>query len=79
MDIKGDGRCQFIHTRFVNGRKVKGTDGRSHNYWVYNPLEFQGGKVVVNSKLVPQFPRRIWYTFKSNHRPTMQVPIIAIL
>jgi len=73
VDIKGDGRCQFIHTRFVDGGGVKGRDGRSHNYWVYNVLEFQGGKVVVNNEVAGQFPRWIWYTFKANHQPTTQL------
>jgi hypothetical protein len=73
VDIKSDGQCQFIHTRFINGRAVKGRDGRSHNYWVYNLLEFKGGKVVVNNKFAPQFPRWIWYTYKSNHQPTTQL------
>ena len=73
VDIKGDGRCRFIHTRFINGRGVKGRDGKSHNYWVYNLLEFKGGRVVVNNKLVPQFPRWIWYTYNPNHQPTTQL------
>ncbi|MHC4085548.1 MAG: hypothetical protein ACYSWZ_04370 [Planctomycetota bacterium] len=73
VDIKGDGRCRFIHTRFVNGHGVTGRDGKSHNYWVYNLLDFKGGKVVVNNKLAPHFPRWIWYTFKPNHQPTTQL------
>ncbi|MHC4641680.1 MAG: hypothetical protein ACYS32_08545 [Planctomycetota bacterium] len=73
VDIKGDGRCRFIHTWFVNGSKVKGRDGKSHNYWVYNLLEFKGGKVVVNNKIAPHFPRWIWYTFKPNNQPTTQL------
>jgi hypothetical protein len=73
VDIKGDGRCRFIHTRFINGRGVKGRDGKSHNYWVYNILEFKGGNVVVNNRLSPHFPRLIWYTFKPNHQPTIQL------
>jgi len=73
VDIKGDGQKQFIHTRFVNGRGVTGRDGKSHNYWVYNLLEFKGGKVVVNNKLAGHFPRWIWYKFKPNHQPTTQL------
>jgi len=73
VDIKGDGKCRFIHTRFINGRGVKGRDGKSHNYWVYNLLEFKGGRVFVNNKLVPQFPRWIWYTYNPNHQPTTQL------
>ena len=73
VDIKGDGQKQFIHTRFVNGRSVTGRDGKRHNYWVYNLLEFKGGKVIVNNKLAPHFPRWIWYTHKPNHQPTTQL------
>ncbi|MHC4462537.1 MAG: hypothetical protein ACYS6W_02405 [Planctomycetota bacterium] len=73
VDIKGDGQRQFIHTRFVNGGNVKGRDGKRHNYWVYNLLEFKGGKVVVNNDLAPHFPRWIWFTSKPNHQPTTQL------
>jgi hypothetical protein len=36
-------------------------------------LEFKGGKVVINNKFAPHFPRWIWYTFKPNHQPTTQL------
>jgi hypothetical protein len=65
----GDGRCRFVHTSFVYGRGEPGTDGKPHNYWVYNLLEFEGDRVVV-SRADPRFPRWVWYTHAPNHEET---------
>ncbi len=51
VDIDRDGRCEFIHTRFVNGRSETARDGKRHNYWVYNILQLQEGRLIVRNKL----------------------------
>lgn len=71
VDFNGDGKYQYVHTSFVRGEK--GRDGKTHNYWVYNILEFKGADVVVNNKADKRFPKWIWYTFKPNHKATTQL------
>jgi len=71
VDFRGDGKCQFVHTSFVYGEK--GRDGKTHNYWVYNILEFKGADLLVNNKVDKRFPKWIWYTFKPNHKATTQL------
>ena len=73
VDLKGDGRCWFIQTRFVDGSDVKGRDGRSHNYWVYNLLEIRGGKAVLNNEADRRFYKWVWYTHSPNHTETSQI------
>jgi hypothetical protein len=68
----GDGRCRMVHTAFVFGSSEKGKDGKPHNYWVHNLLEFDGDRVVV-SKADPRFPMWVWYTFKPNHEETTMI------
>jgi hypothetical protein len=61
IDLRQDGSCQVIHTSFIYGP--------SHNYWVYNLLEFSGAELRVANRLLPDFPRWIWYSFRENHNP----------
>jgi hypothetical protein len=71
VDLKGDGRCEFIQTSFIDG--AKGKDGRYHNYWVHNLLRFDGTRCVPANKLDPRFPRWVWFKFKPNHADTDQM------
>ncbi len=73
VDLNGDGTCEFIHTAFVQGGHIKGRDGRGHNYWVYNVLRIHDGRLLVDPRLTPQFPKWIWYTHAANHLPTTQI------
>lgn len=70
VDLKGDGRCQFIHTWFVQGWPERSRDGRFHNYWVYNLLEIKGSRLVLTDTLDRRFQKWIWYTHKPNHKDT---------
>ncbi len=70
VDLKGDGRCQFIHTSFVQGWPERSRDGKFHNYWVYNVLEIAGSRLLLTEKLDRRFPKWIWYTHKPNHKDT---------
>jgi hypothetical protein len=73
VDLDGNGVCEFIHTAFVEGGHVKGRDGRGHSYWVYNVLSIRDGRLFVNNRLAPQFPKWIWYTHRPNHSATTQI------
>ncbi len=73
VDMDRDGRCEFIHTRFVEGRCAVARDGKRHNYWVYNILQVQGDKLVLRNDLAPQFPKWIWYTYGPNHQATTMI------
>ena len=73
VDANGDGVCEFIHTAFVEGSHVKGRDGRGHKYWVYTLLAIRQGRLVVDKRLVPGFPKWIWYTHRANHEATTQI------
>lgn len=65
----GDGRPRLVQTSFVYGRSERGRDGKPHNYWVHNLLEFEGDRVVT-SEADPRFPMWVWYTFKPSHKET---------
>ncbi len=71
VNFNGDEKYEYVHTSLVRGEK--GRDGKTHNYWVYNILEFKGADVVVNNKADKRFPKWIWYTFKPNHKATTQL------
>jgi hypothetical protein len=71
VGFNDNGQCSFIHTGFIYGEK--GRDGKKHNYWVYNLLQFQEGEVVLDNSIDERFPKWIWYTFKPNHKATTQL------
>jgi hypothetical protein len=71
VDLNGDGRCEFIHTTFIDG--TRGKDGRYHNYWVHNLLRFEGTRGVSANKLDHRFPRWVLYKYKPNHADTDQI------
>ncbi|MCE9614886.1 MAG: hypothetical protein K8T26_11455 [Lentisphaerae bacterium] len=71
VDLEGNGACQLIHTSFIYGEP--GRDGKAHNYWVYNVLQVEGGRLRVANEAHPGFPRWVWYTFTPNHRETRQL------
>jgi hypothetical protein len=69
----GDGRFQYIQSVFLSGDGVKGRDGRTHNYWVYNIHALEGAKFTLRNNMRPDFPKWIMYAGKVNHRPTEQL------
>jgi hypothetical protein len=52
----GDGRCRFVHTSLVTDRAGPAADAEAPGHWVYNLLEFDGGRVAV-SGADARFPR----------------------
>lgn len=58
----------FVHTSFHSVAQC--TDGKAHNFWVYNLLSFDKDEIKVDNSILPAFPKTIWYTFKPNHTET---------
>ena len=71
VDLNKDGRAEFIHTSFVDGDS--GKDGKYHNYWVFNILQFKGTQIVSANPLDHRFPGWVSYKFKPNHQNTDQL------
>jgi hypothetical protein len=72
VDLKGDGRCEFIQTSFIEW--VEDKHGRGHNYWAHNLLRFEGAQCVPANQLDSRFPCWVRYTSEPNHRDARQVP-----
>jgi hypothetical protein len=62
------GKPCFIQTAF--DREEKCTDGKAHNFWIYNIIVIEGAAMRVDNSLEPGFPRTIWYSFRPNHAET---------
>ncbi len=67
VDLSGNGKCTIIHTWFVYGEK--GTDGESHNYWVYNFFDVSQTDLILSERSW----KWIMYTDKPNHTDTVQL------
>ncbi len=74
VDLLGDGQFQYIQSMFVFGSEdIKGKDGRSHNYWVYNIYSLDGSTFTMRNAMRSGFPKWIMYAGRVNHRPTEQL------
>ncbi len=73
LNVVANGRCQLLHRSFIRGHPLRGKDGRTHNYWVYNLLEVVGDRLELRNSAVPGFPKWILYTFRNNHEATDQL------
>ena len=71
VDLNQDGSPELIHTAFIYGEK--GKDGKTHNYWVYNLLQFKGDQVISANHVDSRFPCWVWFTDKPNHKNTVQL------
>lgn len=58
----------YINTAFIGSDQ--GKDGKPHNYWVYNVVEFEQNQMVLNNGRNDHFPKWVWYTFKPNRKET---------
>ena len=63
-----DGKPSLLHTTFHEVEKC--TDGKSHNFWVYNILAIDGGEIKVANERLPGFPKTVWYSFAPGHDET---------
>ncbi len=61
-------RPYFIHTTFDGVEECN--DGKEHNFWIYNLLEFDKDKIKLANQAHPDFPKTIFFTFKPNHSET---------
>ena len=73
LDVRGDGDFQFVQMNFVSTAPMRGKDGASHNYWVYNLFKVEGSELTLDNSLLSGFPKWILYTFRANHSETDQL------
>jgi len=66
--VKINGKKSFIHAYFSGTDKC--LDGKAHNFWIYNILEFGEQNLSIRNKLDEEFPKVIWYSFRENHDET---------
>jgi len=71
VSFKGSKTSQFIHTYFVYGEK--GKDGKAHNYFVYNILEFTNEGIKLSNHHDARFPMWIMFAYKPNHKDSDQL------
>ena len=70
-----NGQTAFIHASFQYGDLC--TDGKYHNFWVYQPYAIDGNQLVSADHLSPDFPRVVFYSFKPNHKETNLLTQVA--
>jgi hypothetical protein len=73
LDTNGDGGFQFLNMSFVPTEPLRGKDGKSHNYWVYNLFKVEGSELRLDNSVISGFPKWILYTFRANHVETDQL------
>ncbi len=62
-DYSTDNKCEYLHQALVS-------DGKE-TYWVYNILQFLGGKIVIKNQLSRYFPKWIKLTPKPNSKASV--------
>ncbi|OGV48713.1 MAG: hypothetical protein A2X49_03810 [Lentisphaerae bacterium GWF2_52_8] len=65
IDFDKDGKTEMIHTSFMYGDCK---DGKTHSFWVYNLMSFEGTRLVSANRLDKRFPCWIMYSFGDNHK-----------
>ncbi len=73
LDANDDGSFQFLNMSFVSTQPLRGKDGLSHNYWIYNVFKVQGSDFLLDNSVLGGFPKWILYTFQANHTETDQL------
>ena len=71
VDLNKDGQAEWIQTEFIYG--CVGRDGKAHNYWVQNLIQFRDGRPMLANAVDQRFPSWIWFTYKPNHKNTVQL------
>ncbi|HNS21250.1 MAG TPA: hypothetical protein PKH24_12175 [Sedimentisphaerales bacterium] len=71
VDLNKDGQAEWIQTEFIRG--CPGRDGKAHNYWVLNLIQFRDGRATLANGIDKRFPSWIWFTNKPNHKNTVQL------
>lgn len=66
LDIDANGRLEFLVTHFASCERC--TDGAPHNFWVWELVGIQGGRLVDLNASVPDFPRFEWLSFDPKDR-----------
>jgi hypothetical protein len=73
LDLRGDGNFQFVQAGFSQTAPLRGKDGLSHNYWIYDLLKIEGSELKLDNAMQTGFPKWILYTFRANHAETDQL------
>ncbi|HSV99076.1 MAG TPA: hypothetical protein VLI39_02820 [Sedimentisphaerales bacterium] len=71
VDLNKDGQVEWIQTELIYG--CPGRDGKTHNYWVQNLIQFRDGRATLANGIDKRFPSWIWFTHKPNHKNTVQL------
>jgi len=66
VDIDRNGRLEFLVAHFAMCEAC--TDGKRHNFWVWELVGIQGGRLVDLNATVPDFPRFEWLSFDPKDR-----------
>jgi hypothetical protein len=66
LDVDGNGRLEFLIRGFVRCERC--TDGRPHNFWVWDLIGIQDGQLVNLNATVSDFPRFEWLSFDAKDR-----------
>ena len=66
VDIDRNGRLEFLVAHFATCEVC--TDGKRHNFWVWELVGIQGGRLVDLNATVPDFPRFEWLSFATTDR-----------
>ncbi len=66
LDIDRNGRIEFLVAQFARCEMC--TDGKPHNFWVWELVGIQGGRLVDLNATVPDFPRFEWLSFAPEDR-----------
>jgi hypothetical protein len=61
LDVDRNGRIEFLVAQFVRCEMC--TDGKPHNFWIWELVGIQGGRLVDLNATVPDFPRFEWLSF----------------
>ena len=71
LDVDGNGRLEFVVQMF--GGCERCTDGKPHNFWVWEMVGIQDGRLVDLNATVMDFPRFEWLSFdrKDRWRPLL--------
>jgi len=66
LDIDRNGRMEFLVKQFAMCEAC--TDGKPHNFWIWELVGIQGGRLVDLNATVPDFPRFEWLSFDPKDR-----------
>ncbi len=73
VQFKARGPVNFILNDLIGSDGEKTSDGRDHNFWVYELYRIDGTRFTPADVDQPGFPKWVWFTNKDNHQETTQL------